>query len=138
MKPWRLWLLLLLAVLLPMRVAVAAAMLCPVAGSGFQAELAGSGHPVGHQALDHARAHDHGDAHGDAAADGGHRHAGHDAHAGSDKCDTCSALCSVTPLVSSAPTVAEPLEVPAVGFSEDAAPAPSFLSDGPERPPRTI
>ncbi|MEF7612342.1 hypothetical protein V4F39_00375 [Aquincola sp. MAHUQ-54] len=143
MKPWRIWLLLLLAVLLPARGAVAAAMLCPVAGSGMQLELAMSGHPAGHEAMDHAMAHDHSDSHGHASAhahgteasnDG---HAAHE-HAGSEACNACSAYCSATPLVSAMPTLAAPLDPAAVKFAELAAPPPSNVSDGQERPPRTI
>jgi hypothetical protein len=134
MKSWRIWLLLLLAVLLPVRGAVAAAMLCPVAGSGIQTELAVVNHPTAHEAMDHAMEHDHGVSHEHAV--GGH-HDGHD-HTATDKCNMCSAFCSLTPLVSEVQTVAEPLDPTAVKFSELSAPPPSFFSDGQERPPRTI
>lgn len=134
MKSWRIWLLLLLAVLLPMRGAVAAAMLCPVAGSGIQTELAMVDHPAAHEAMDHAMGHDHGAS--DDHAAGGH-HDGHD-HTATDRCNMCSAFCSLTPLVSEVPTVAEPLDPTTVKFSEPSSPPPSFFSDGLERPPRTI
>ena len=134
MKSWRFCLLLLLAVLLPVRGAVASAMLCSVAGSGAQTELAGVEHPTAHEAMDHAMEHEHGAAHDPA---GGGHHEGHD-HAGTDKCNVCSSFCSLTPLVSELPTVAEPLDRTAVRFSEFSAPPPSFFSDGQERPPRTI
>lgn len=133
MKSWRLWLLLLLAVLIPVRGSVAAAMLCPVAGSGILTELAMVDHPT-HEAMDHAMEHDHGVSHDHAA--GGH-HDGDD-HTATDKCNMCSAFCSLTPLVSDVPTVAEPPDPAAVKFSELSAPPPSFFSDGQERPPRTI
>jgi len=136
-KPWRIWLLLLLAVLLPVRGAVAAAMLCPVAASGVQAELTMSGHSAGHASMDDAMSHDHasGQEHApDASGDG---HPGHD-HATSDGCNACSAYCSLTPLVSKLPTIADPLDPTAVKFSDFSAPPPSFISDGQERPPRTI
>lgn len=131
MKSWRIWLLLLLAVLLPVRGAVAAAMPCSVAESGVRTELAGD------EAMEHAHAHGHADAHdhGAMSHDGGHT--GHD-HAASDRCNMCSASCALTLLVSDVPTLAEPLDLAAVKFSELSAPSPSFLSDGQERPPRTI
>jgi len=134
MKSWRIWLLLLLAALLPMRGAVAAAMLCPVAGSGIQMELAMVDHPTAHEVMDHAMVHDHGSSHDHAAGD---HHDGHD-HTATDRCNMCSAFCSLTPLVSEAPTVAKPLDPTAAKFSELCAPPPSFFSDGQERPPRTV
>jgi ABC-type Zn2+ transport system substrate-binding protein/surface adhesin len=142
-KSWRIWFLLLLAVLLPVRGAVAAAMLCPVAGSGMQLELAMEGHSSGHEAMDHAMAHDHSGSHDHASShehgteashDG---HAGHD-HAGTEGCNACSAFCSATPLLSAMPSLAEPLDPAAVKFAELSAPPPSNVSDGQERPPRTI
>ncbi|KQY80864.1 DUF2946 family protein [Pelomonas sp. Root1444] len=128
MKTIRIWFLLLLAVLLPIRGAVAAAMLCPVGSSGMQSELriAQDAH---HHDMDHQEAaHDHGGA--------GH-HDGHD-HSAVDKCNMCSAFCSLTPLVSNAPQLPEPAALPSVKFPDFSTPAPSFLSDRQERPPRTI
>ena len=144
MKTWRICLLLLLAVLLPVRGAVAAAMLCSVAGPGAQMELPMVGQPASHAAMDsalsphhsgghdHAAGHDH--AHGDASSDSEY---GHD-HAASEGCNTCSAYCSLTRLLSNLSTLAEPLDASAVKFSDLSAPPPSFVSDGQERPPRTI
>ena len=116
MKSIRIWLLLLLAVLLPIRGAVAAAMLCPIAGSGAppQAQMHEHEHASSHV---HTAEHDHAKA--------------------ADRCNLCSAFCSLTPLVGSAPTVAAPLELAAAAFPDFSAPPPSFLSDGQERPPRS-
>lgn len=50
----------------------------------------------------------------------------------------CSAFCALTPLAGAAPKLPEPAALPAVKFPEFPAPAPSFLSDGQERPPRTL
>ena len=50
MKHFRLWLLLLLAVLLPVRGAFAAAMFCPPAGVGTQSEVRAPGHAAGQHA----------------------------------------------------------------------------------------
>lgn len=146
-KPWRIWLLMLLAVLLPVRGAVAAAMLCPATGSGAQVELATAGQTVVHEAMDHVLSHDqlHGQS-DELRHTGGHDHAagashdGHQSpdHAVSEGCNACSAYCSLTPLVSNLPTLAAPLDPATVKFSDLSAPAPTFQSDGQERPPRTI
>jgi hypothetical protein len=142
-KSWRIWLVLLLAVLLPVRGAVAAAMLCPVAGFGAQMELAMVGHSAGHAAMDdamshhHSGGHDHASGHDRAPEASGDSPPGHD-HAASEGCNACSAYCSLTPLLSNLPTLAEPLDPTAVKFSDLSAPPPSFVSDGQERPPRTI
>ena len=144
MKALRVWLLLLLAVLLPVRGAVSAAMLCPPAGVGTQSEVRVMNHSMGH--------------HGDASASGHHDHAAHDhgsdgtpdqiesigaevqdagPSGSADKCNVCSAFCSVTPLVGSAPTVPEPSPVVSRVVPPLSAPVPAFLSDGQDRPPRS-
>jgi hypothetical protein len=129
-------LLLLLAVLLPVRGALAAAMLCPVAEAGMQAELHAQVVPAMHEDMDHAMAHSgHGEVHDHAAPS--HHHDGHD-HGAADKCNMCSAFCSLTPLVSGPPTLPEPPALSDVKFPHLSIPAPSFISDGQERPPRTI
>jgi hypothetical protein len=139
-KAFRIWLLLLLAVLLPVRGAVAAAMLCPMAGSGLQSEAGLLA--VAHPAMDHAMPHDpahaqHEDEHEHAAA-GHHDHDHGQGHAASDECNMCSAYCSLTLLVSEAQGFPAPLDAPAVRFPDLSSPAPTFLSDGQERPPRSI
>lgn len=122
----------LLAVLLPVQGAVAAAMLCPVDGSGSQAEL--RIHAVGLSVapMDHMEAHHH--------AGGGHVHAGSHHHGigHGDKCNLCSACCSLTPLLGAFPSLASMLEPAGAAFPSLAAPAPTFFSDGQERPPRSI
>ncbi len=121
MKRARLWLLLFLAVLLPVRGAVAAAMLCAMPIPAPQAP--GHHAPALHAAEGHAH-HAHQAPESQAVADG--------------KCNLCAASCGLTPLPSSAPAVAEPPARAAAAFPEiEAAPA-SFLADGPERPPRSI
>ena len=133
----RLCLLVVLAVLLPLRGAVAAAMLCSPTGTGMQTELRIQ--PAAHHAMeqDQGIAHDHhGSVHHDHAAS---EHAGSDqGHPSSDHCNLCSAYCSITPLLSALPTLPHPLDAPAVKFPDIASPAPTFLSDGQERPPRSI
>jgi hypothetical protein len=148
-KSFRPWFVLLLALLLPIRGAMAAAMLCPPAGVGTQGEVRIDGHAIGHHAAfgngprhDHA-AHDH-------AAHGHGTHANQpvdgsvDAQPGSatdkqaDECGLCSAFCSVTSLVSSVLTVQAPSLVELTVFPTLSAPAPSFFSDGQDRPPRSV
>ncbi|MEO6745275.1 MAG: DUF2946 family protein [Caldimonas sp.] len=132
MKTTRLWFILLLAVLLPVRGAMAAAMLCPTAGVGTQTEM-----------------HLNGGHHGDTeTAQPSHAHAGHDHgssghedqdHASTqDKCNVCSAFCSVTPLVSSFSAEFSRREPAPASFPELSTPVLTFLSDGQERPPRSI
>jgi hypothetical protein len=138
-KTVRIWFLLLLAVLLPARGAVAAAVLCPVGTGGVQQEMVLSGEAAQHDAMEHMHGQglDQAAEHGHAATSHDDGHANHD-HTTSDRCNACSAFCSLTPLVTSLPSVFEPLDPARVKFSESSAPPPSFLSDGQERPPRTI
>jgi hypothetical protein len=134
-KSLRVWLLMLLTVLLPLRGTLAAAMMCPVAGVGVQSEVQLAGEPQGH---------DHGHSHQADEAAAQHPHAGnsggpHDhASAGDlDRCNVCSAFCSVAGVVSGQSPIAEPLGVAPV-FPHLYIPPPSFIADGQERPPRTI
>ena len=127
MKFLRIWLLVLLAVLLPVRGALAAAMVCAPAGGAPSAAT-----------VDHDAHHGHADgAHAHAASADGAGHA--QAHSDkTDKCNVCSASCSATPLLHDVPVVAEPCGLTSATYPDVAAAAPSFLSDGQERPPRSI
>jgi hypothetical protein len=142
----RVWLLVVLAVLLPVRGAVAAAMLCPPPGAGTPSErlVASAAFHAQDAGLHAVEQHDH-------AADGHHDHAGsahhglasgdgHHDHASTehDKCNLCSAFCSSVPLPSESGGVPEPLNLSTASFPDLAVPAPSFLSDGQERPPRSV
>jgi hypothetical protein len=128
MKTGRIWILLLLAVLLPVRGAVAAAMQCPAVGSSVPGQVMTHELDSYHQDAGHHE-------HATEPVDG---HADHD-HANSEGCNMCAAFCSMTPLVASTPpSLHEPVGLSAVKFSDYSAAAPSFLSDGQERPPRTI
>jgi len=116
MKPWRVWLLLCLMLLVPFRGAVAAAMLCPPAATGH------------HVAQEHAHQSEH----------AGHGETSQVADDHGDRCRLCAAFCSVAGIVHTAPA-----DLPALGgmktvFPESGGPAPSFLADGQERPPRSI
>ena len=116
MKRVRTWLLLFLCVLLPVRGAVAAAMWCamPMPLSSHHDQMAS-----------------HGDGHA-------HHHEQAASSSAADKCNLCAASCGLTPLPSQPPALAPPLEAPAPPFPRLDAPAASFLSDGQERPPRSI
>lgn len=133
-KNLRVWLLLLLLALLPVRGAMAAAMLCSAGGSGLQGEP-----PIaapGHEAIEHGHGHAIPDLVHDHAHD--HAHAGDGArHATADHCEMCSAFCSITPLVSELPALPGPRMLATLAFPDLSAPAPSFFSDGQERPPRS-
>jgi hypothetical protein len=148
-KTVRICLLLLLAVLLPVRGAVAAAMLCAPAGVGAPGEpRMGAQHPahaMGHHAMGHHAMGHQGDGadahaahpavlHGDGLSSGGDP----DASGPEDRCTLCAAFCSLTPLVGSAPGLFVTQALPAASFPALSAPVPSFLSDGQERPPRSL
>jgi len=134
MKTIRICLLLLLAVLLPVRGAVAAAMLCSVAGTGSQTEVRVHDHSIGHHQMDQVADVDHSMHHGPGAAGDNHDKS----LSAPDKCDLCSAFCSVPPLVGGQPTTFTLPDAAVATFPDFSARAPSFLSDGPERPPRSI
>lgn len=140
MKTVRIWLLVLLAVLLPIRGAVAAAMLCPPASESGLETVMMTGSGMDHHAMDvvqHASHEDadhqmqHAENDSDAPASGGH-------HDGVGKCNLCCDFCSMTPLLSTLPSVPTPPNLSWVAFPDLFAPSPSFLSEGQERPPRSI
>lgn len=125
-KTARIWLLLLLAVLLPLRGAMAAAMLCPMGSPVVHMEVhghEGSGHHA-HEGSDETGMHAHGSA-------------GEEANS-SETCNTCVSFCSMTPLLSAMPTVPEVQELAVVRFPPIADSPPSFVPEGQERPPRSI
>jgi hypothetical protein len=113
-KRLRLCLLVLLALLLPVRGTMAAALLCPPGGTDMQVEM-----PADHHAH-------HGTA-ADAATP-----------ASPDKCTVCAAYCSAAPLLGSPLPMPPSHEPAAASFPRLIAPVPSFVSGGPERPPRSI
>ena len=131
MKQLRVWLLLLLMLLLPIRGAMAAAMLC----------LPQNGHQnVMVQHLGDSGGHDHGHhGHGaQAPADDAQTGQGGDlASLNADDCNLCASFCSLTPLASSSPDLSPPWARAALNPAPS-VPAPSFVSDGEDRPPRTI
>lgn len=149
MKYLRLALLLFLTLLLSVRGAVAAAMMCPPAGPSphlsavaVTPELAAPVNAAG-KATDHSPGHDH--RHGNALHL--HTHAGlggdvADDHAiplnSQDKCDLCAASCCATTLMSAPLQALQPPQTMMRVPPGHGAPVPSFFSDGQERPPRSI
>lgn len=129
MKIVRLCLLLLLVVLLPVRGVMAGAMLCPGADSGSQLQTHLQ-HGDQSSAQSHAQ-----HAMDEAMMDAHHEHTTSD-H--SDKCTMCSAFCSLTPLANTIPVAFPALDLASTNFPALATPDPSFLSDGQDRPPRSI
>lgn len=132
----RILVLLVLATLLPLRGALAAAMMCPPAAAGAQVEAGLHEAHLRHHAATEAVV-----AHGHHAGDIGDAQSGaldEWSAAAQDKCDVCSTFCSVTPMLGALPqlTLARDL-AQAHSPALDAA-APSFFSDAQERPPRSI
>jgi hypothetical protein len=139
LRTFRTWLLLLLVVLLPIRAAVAAAMLCPPASSGSQTELqlkhqGAHGHNGADAAMDHAGHEPVSTAQHDSSSGGtDHHFAGQP-----DKCNLCSAFCSVTPLVSTLTINFLVEDLTEASFPDVPTWLPSFIPAGQERPPRSI
>jgi len=129
------FILVLLTALLPVRGAVAAAMLCPGEASTISTTAAAGhgGHDrhAGHD-MDrhHTATHDH--SHGPASDDSSSR-----AHA--TACQLCAGGgCCVTPLAFAPPSVESPLLIASVAFPALTARILDYQSDGQDRPPRTI
>jgi len=118
-KSLRILVLVLLALLLPLRGVSAAALPC-----GQQ--------PTSHTELP-ASAHEH-ELSGAAAL--GHAQHEHE-HGRVDKERHCQSSCSATPLISALPLLVSPALTGTTTFAHLAAPAATFQSDGQERPPRS-
>jgi hypothetical protein len=128
MKTLRSLLLVLLALLLPLRGALAqAAHDCVgISGQWVGAEAAGHDHvhQAGHEQT--GEGHDHGQHLHDHAPDA------------ADACDICAASCTATSFMNALPKLAVPLPLSVVQFPALEAPPPSHPSEGQERPPRSI
>ncbi len=127
--------LVLLTVLLPIRGAVAAAMLCPGGmgtSSAIPATAQGHHHDM-HAAQDlganESATHNHSHAHvsDDSSSD---------AHAGA--CQFCAGGCCVTPLAFAPPSVESPIVATSAAFPAITARVSAHYPDGQDRPPRTI
>lgn len=115
-------------------------MLCPTASEGGPSTVAAA---TATAAMDHhmmdAAGHEHEHVDHQHAAHGSGMPASSGHHAdGFGKCNLCCDFCSMTPLLSTLPTIPTPLNLASVSFPDLFAPAPSFVSDGQERPPRSI
>ena len=122
---------LLVILLLPIRGAMAAAMLCLSQDGPENVMVQHLGESGGH---DHAH---HGHGAQDHAEDA---HAEQDddvAQGSADDCNCCASSCSLTPLASTTPDLRHPWTQAALNPAPS-IPAPSFVSDGEDRPPRTI
>jgi hypothetical protein len=127
MKILRLWLLVLLAVLVPLRGAVAAAAVCPDGAT----HAASNKHLHGHGASTAAMAHAH------VAVTAASAQSAHLDHGGG-KCSVCCASCTAS---ANAPTftwTVVPLDASSSEFPRLTAAVPAFVSESPERPPRSI
>jgi hypothetical protein len=133
-KTFRTVVLLLLVLLLPLRGAVAATMLCSTPGETSQVTAAFQDHGTHADHTGHAQ---HGDGTDPAVPDpAGSHHDGKGEHA--DACNLCASGCHATPLATAPPEVLEPLLTARVVFPAISTPAAAFQSEGQERPPRTI
>jgi len=117
-KLLRVCLLVVLAVLVPVRGAMGAAMPCMPAGLEMPAEVQMQVHDGAHHPC--------------------HDEASSEASQQTQSCERCAAFCSLTPLLQSVPALAEPQGLGTMAFPDLNAPSPSFESGGPERPPRSI
>jgi hypothetical protein len=132
-KSLRTFILVLLTVLLPIRGAVAAAMLCP--GEKAMASTFAAAAPPEHDkhASHGMQAHHsatHGHAHGGASDE-----SPSDGHA--TACQFCAGGGCVTPLAFAPPSVQSPRVTASAAFPELTARISAYHTDGQDRPPRT-
>lgn len=116
----------LLALLMPLRAAVAGAMLCPSGGAAASHQQH-QGMPDDSAA---AQAHHEGMHHTQAEPSPA-------PHAHDSGCNLCATFCSMTPMPSTAPTIEPSMLATTLSFPALHAPAASFQSDGQDRPPRS-
>ncbi|MDE2398155.1 MAG: hypothetical protein KGL43_01245 [Burkholderiales bacterium] len=118
--------------MLPLRGVMASALLCPpTAGAAQHAHASHASDGGLHDSLGDSAPHH---AQGDSGAGAHH----HDGASGPDTCKLCSVCCSAPPLPSAVLSVPPPHALAAAGFPAVGACASSFLSDGQDRPPRSI
>jgi hypothetical protein len=139
-KRFRVFILVLLTLLLPIRGAMAAAMLCPDGERSTQTAVVATHGHHGAQPMEHHSSHE---AHTDGSS--AHHHAGADAAADTAPsgehpatCHFCASGCCMVSLLGTAPSLERPRVISWVAFPELVAPLPVFQSGGQDRPPRTI
>jgi hypothetical protein len=133
-KYLRTFILILLTVLLPIRGAVAAAMLCP-GQKATASTFAAAAHPEPDTHAGHGM-----EAHHSATHDPVHLHASDESPSGGHAaaCQFCADGCCVTPLAFAPPSVQCPRVTASAAFPELTARASAYHTDGQDRPPRTI
>jgi hypothetical protein len=119
----------LLAVLLPVRGAMAVAMLCPKATSQAQYEIPHDDSEMTSQHMSEAHEHHH-------AQTVSHDHAHF--HGMTDKCSTCATSCCATALPSSFLRLLAPVPIGSTHYLTVVASLQHFTTGGQDRPPRTI
>ena len=135
MKYPRTFVLVLLTVLLPLRGAVAAGMLCPQAEGTRTTNVAAE--PVNHgMHADHEMQADLSAAHHHASADASGEETSHAHHPAN--CHACAGSCCMASMVATVPSLGLPKLTALVTFPALKAPRPAFSSGGQDRPPRTI
>lgn len=144
MKTLRIFLLMLLVMVLPMRGALAVAAHCASDLGGQAVPVAvGSEHRDSkHHAHTSVPEHSHGYGHGHehVSAEGTPDGSDADALPGDgllDKCKFCSAFCSATPFVNVLSTELIFIAPIGVTFPHFVSPVPSHLSEGQDRPPQS-
>ena len=135
MKRLRIFILVLLAILLPIRGAVAATMLCPEGEAPNSAAVVAVHDHHGMQAdhevhVDDSSAHHqaHEEAPDDDSSSGEHP----------TNCHFCASGCCMASMVGTVPSLGQPGLTSPITFPALTARIPAFQSDGQERPPRTI
>jgi hypothetical protein len=131
----RIIILVLLSILLPIRGAMAATMLCPDGEETSTATMVvgmeDHGMQTDHQMhADHSTAHHHAS---DEASDVDTSSADHP-----PTCHLCASGCCMASIVGTVPSLGEPNLTALFVFPALTARVPAFQSDGQERPPRTI
>lgn len=137
MKTARVLLLILLAALLPLRTALADAVLCAGHASHDMAAMSVMhGDQGGHDLHDgdEASLQSPSDSFVELPADAGPA----DGVGDPSTCNTCAVSCSTSPLVLTVPHVPTPVKLTSPHLPSHDARALSHLSDGQERPPRSI
>jgi hypothetical protein len=133
-KHLRIIVLVMLSILLPIRGAVAATMLCPDGGgTGTAAVVAGDDHDM---RADHQMHADHSSAHHHASEEAPNAETTSADHPAT--CHFCASGCCMASIVGTMPSLGEPNLTSSVIFPALTARIPAFQSDGQERPPRTI
>lgn len=129
MKHLRIIILIMLSILLPIRGAVAATMLC-ADGEELGTAAVVAEHDGHDMHADHAAAHHHA---GDVAPEADTSQGDHPA-----TCHFCASGCCMAAIVGTGPSLGEPSLASSVIFPALTARIPAFQSDGQDRPPRTI